>query len=75
MTGMLLEFCEGNAEDNGSMWKTLKCFACSLHCLVWLQPQHSCIDNVDKLERAGLKRKMLIHCMQQEFQKGLIAGA
>lgn len=36
MNGMLLESCDGNAEDNGSMWKTLKCFACSLHCLVWL---------------------------------------
>lgn len=37
MNGMLLESCEGNAEDNGPMWQTLKCFACSLHCLAGLR--------------------------------------
>lgn len=37
MSGMLLGSWEGNPEDNGSMWKTLTCFACSLHCLIRLR--------------------------------------
>lgn len=54
MSGMLPESGEGNAEHNGSMWETLTCFACSLHCTRPAAPQRSCIDNVDKLEHAGL---------------------
>lgn len=37
MSGMLLGSSEGNPEDNGSMWKTLTCFAWSLHCLIRLR--------------------------------------
>lgn len=53
MNGMLVVSCEGNSEDNGSMWRTLKCFACSLHGCA---PQHSCIDSMGKLELGALKK-------------------